>query len=258
MSPPASRSPRTRYSSPTPATGGFRSSTSRVFGQGTLARPMNLAVAGGRVYVPDYFDDAVHVFTLAGGHQQRIEAADGLESPGGVAVRRDGTLLVADTYRHRIVALAMDGTVRRVWGTPDAPGSGAGAFNYPTDVALADDGGFYVADGYNDRIQHFGPGGGLLRRWGGPFAMNVFGPFKGWFAVVTAIATGPRGAVFAADFYNDRVQKFTATGGFRTAFATPAPAPEHSQIGVAVDGDGTVWTTDFAGDRVQRWQRTRR
>ncbi len=225
----------------------------RAFGQDTLGRPMNLAIAEGRIYVPDYFDDAIHVFTLAGTHQRRIEANDGLDSPGGLAVRQDDTLLVADTYNQRIVKLDPDGTVLRVWGAPGEPDSDAGSFSYPTDVALAEEGAFYVADGYNDRVQQFDPDGEYLRRWGGPFGMNLPGPFKGWFAVASSIAIGAEG-VFVADFYNNRVQKFTATGRFLTAFGTPAPAPEHSHIGVAADGEGMVWTTDFAGDRVQGWQ----
>lgn len=227
----------------------------RAFGRDVLGRPMNLAVADGRVYVPDYFGDVVHVFSASGDHQRAIAAEDGLDSPGGVAVEPGGTLLVADTYNQRVVSLGRDGTVRRVWGTPGEADAGAGSFSYPTDVALAPTGGFFVADGYNDRVQQFGADGGYVRRWGGPFGMNVPGPLKGWFAVVTAIAVGPKGHLFAADFYNDRVQKFALPGGgFRTAFGTPAPGPGHSQIGVAVDGEGTVWTTDFAGDRVQRWR----
>ena len=63
----------------------------------------------------------------------------------------------------------------------------AGEFNYPTDVALGPEGTLYVADGFNDRIQVFGADGRFLRKWGGPFAMNISGPFNGWFATVTSV-----------------------------------------------------------------------
>jgi len=76
------------------------------------------------------------------------------------------------------------------------------------DVDLALEGGSYVADGYDDRVQHFDAASAYLRRWGGPFGMKVPGPLKSWFAVVSSIAVGPGGAVFAADFYNDRVQRW--------------------------------------------------
>jgi DNA-binding beta-propeller fold protein YncE len=223
----------------------------RAFGTESLDRPMNLAIADGKLYAPDYFKDVIHVFTLDGEHLRAIEAGDGLNSPGGVAVRADGTLLVADTYGQRIVHLAQDGKVLESWA---GTGIGAGEFNYPTDVAIAPDGSFYVADGYNDRIQQFGPDGQFIRKWGGPFGMNIFGPFKGWFAVVTSIAVGPDGAVYAADFYNDRIQKFTTGGSFLTTFGTPAKGPGHSEIGVAVDDDGTVWNVNFAGNRIGRWR----
>lgn len=148
----------------------------RAFGQDRLGRPMNLAIAKGKLYVPDYFKDAVFVFSLQGKHLRTIKAADGFDSPGGVAVRADDTLLVADTYAKRIVQLAADGNVLHTWA---GTGIGAGEFSYPTDVANAPDGGFYVADGYNDRIQQFGPDGAFVRKWGGPFGLNIYGPFKG-------------------------------------------------------------------------------
>ena len=223
----------------------------RAFGAEVFGRPMNLALADGRLYVPDYFKDVVQVFTLDGDHERTIEAEDGLDSPGGVAVYPDGSLLVADTYAQRIVHLDPSGKVLKRWA---GQGHRAGEFNYPTDVALAPDGGFYVADGYNDRVQQFGPDGEFVRKWGGPFAINIFGPFKGWFATATSVAVGPDGDVFVADFYNDRVQKFTAEGAFLTSFGQPAKGPGQSEIAVAVDTDGRVWSTNFAGNRVEQWR----
>jgi streptogramin lyase len=226
----------------------------RAFGREVLGRPMNLTIADDRLYVPDYFEDVIHVFSLEGDHERAVVAADGLDSPGGLAVYPDGSLLVADTYAQRIVHLARDGSVLRTWA---GSGSGPGEFSYPTDVALDSDGGFFVADGYNDRVQHFGPDGEIRHKWGGPFAMNVFGPFKGWFTTVTSVAIGPDGHVFVADFYNDRVQKFTASGRYLTAFGTAEEGPGQTEIAVAVDPGGTVWTTNLAGNRIEKWEQPR-
>lgn len=231
-----------------------RGNFKRAFGQDRLGRPMNPAIADGKLYVPDYFKDVVHVFTLAGDYQQTIKAEHGFDSAGGIAVYPDGNLLVADTYAQRIVRINAQGELLQSW---QGKGTDAGEFSYPTDVALAPEGGFYVADGYNDRIQQFGPDGQFVRKWGGPFAMNIFGPFKGWFATVTSVAVGTNGGIFAADFYNDRIQRFTLAGDFLTTFGTPLEGPSHSQIAVAVDAEGTVFSTNFAGSLVEKWRPTR-
>lgn len=84
-------------------------------------------------------------------------------------------------------------------------------------------------------------------------AMNIFGPFNGWFATVTSIAIGPQGNIFVADFYNDRVQKFTSEGTFLTAFGIDPIGPAHTAMAVAVAADGTVFVADFDRHRVEKW-----
>jgi len=164
--------------------------------------------------------------------------------------------LVADFYNQRIQQLKADGRFVRQWGATGKMGIWAGEFNYPTDVALGSEGTLYVADGYNDRIQEFDRDGTFLRKWGGPFAMNIFGPFNGWFATVTSVAVDQKGNVFAADFYNHRIQKFSPDGKFLTSLGAKGNAQgqfDHA-IAVAVAGDGTVFAVDFGNNRIEKWQ----
>ena len=219
-------------------------------GVGQLGRPMNLSLRGERLYVADFFADQVVVFSRDGELLARRAPRDGLRNPGGVDRFADGSLLVADTFNQRVVRFDADGTVLRTWGQ----GDGTAQFNYPTDVAVRRDQGFVVADGYNDRIQQFGSDGRLLRRWGGPFAANVFGPFPGWFATVTSLALDDGDRVFAADHFNDRVQKFDQYGQFLTGFGSPLPGSDtHTAIAVDVDENGDVWVANYARHRVERW-----
>ncbi len=243
----------------------FEGNFKRQFGEpgagiGQLGRPMNLTIARDELYVPEYFNDRVQVFGLEGTPKRGIgRPGDGpgaFNAPGGVAVAADGDLFVADFSNHRVQHLKPDGTFVRQWGITGEKGIGAGAFNYPTDVALARDGQLYVADGYNDRVQAFASDGAFGGKWGGPFAMDIFGPFNGWFAVTTGVAVGPDGNIFVADFYNNRVQKFTPDGAFLASFGGTGTGAGQFQHAIAVDvaEDGTVFVADFLNNRIQKWR----
>jgi len=223
-------------------------------------RPMNLAVDGERLYAADYWNDVIRVHALDGGELLDSIGGPGsgpgrFRNPGGVAVGPDGHLFVADTFNQRIQELEPDGTFVRQWGTTGDKGHVlAGRFNYPTDVAVAADGTLFVADGFNDRVQAFGPDGGFLRKWGGPFAVNIAGGAFGWFRIPASIALDPAGeTVFVADQENNRVQKFTRTGQFLTAFGTPREAPGYTVSAVAVAADGTLYTTNLIDNQVEIW-----
>ncbi|MDE2085823.1 MAG: 6-bladed beta-propeller [Xanthomonadaceae bacterium] len=234
-------------------------------GPGGLGRPMNLAVADGKLYVADYWNDDIQIFSLDGTPLQTIGrggAGPGqLQAPSGVAVRPNGNLLVADFYNQRVQELRPDGAFVRQWGTTGKKGYVFhGGFNYPTDVVIDRQGLAYVADGYNDRIQVFAADGRFLRMWGGPMGLhlpasiNVLGALPGWFRTPTALAIGSHGDVFVADEENSRIQKFSASGRFLTAFGTPAREPGYTETGVAVAEDGTVYSTNLAGNDVEVWK----
>ena len=239
-------------------------------GLGELGRPMNLAISKGEVFVPEYFNDRIQVFALDGTARRVIGkagAGDGeFNAPGGVAVGLDGALYVADFYNHRIQKLSSDGTFVRQWGQARPKGQGSGAFtaltagaasfSYPTDVSVSSEGALFVADGYNDRVQSFKPDGTPAHKWGGPFAMNIHGPFNGWFATVASIAVGPRGNIFVADFYNHRVQKFAPDGVFLTSFGRRGSGPGELDypMGIAISKDGTVFVVDYGNNRITKWK----
>jgi len=227
---------------------------------GQLGRPMNLTIAHNALYVADYWNDQIEVFALNGTYKRTIgHSGSGpgeFDAPGGLAIAPNRDLFVADFYNQRIQKLRPDGSPIRQWGETRKTGIWAGKFNYPTDVALGPDGSLYVADGYNDRVQVFSPDGEFSHKWGGPFAMNIYGPFEGWFATVTSITLDKAGNVFVADFYNNRIQKFSADGTFLAVFGEEGTAPGQFKhpIAMAVTDDGTIFVADYGNNRIQKWQ----
>jgi sugar lactone lactonase YvrE len=86
-------------------------------------------------------------------------------------------------------------------------------------------------------------------KWGKSGAAN--GQFRGPFG----IATDRGGAVFVADTDNNRIQVFSASGGFLRKWGTTGSGDGQflSAQDVAVDSDGTVWVADYRNNRVQRF-----
>lgn len=227
----------------------------RLIGEHLLKRPMNLSLRQSRLYVADYFLDQVLVFSTDGRLLSRIAAAGGqpgqLASPGGVDADEQGQVYVADTYNHRVQVFDAQGELLRYWG---GKGWGKGQFNYPTDVLVLADGRIAVADGYNDRVQLFTDQGEYLHAWGGPLAMNIHGHFPGWFATVTAIDQQADGSLLVADFYNDRVQRFSLEGELLSIIELPSAVPAHTAIAAASDAQGRIFVVDHARGQVHVWE----
>ncbi|MFB6249326.1 MAG: 6-bladed beta-propeller [Salinibacter sp.] len=223
-------------------------------GSDTLGRPMHLAATGPALYVPDYNTDRVHVLSLDGRHRRSIDGTGldvPLDAPGGVAVDSAGRLYTADFYNHRVVRFGQDGSFDRQWGVADSMGGAANRFTYPTDVAIHPDGGFVVADAYNHRIKRYAAADSLA--WTRPKAQTGADSTKGTFNVATAVATGPGGRIYVADFFNHRIQVFSAAGDVLTAFGKQGTGEGHFErpVDVAVGDDGTLYVVDFGNDRIQ-------
>lgn len=84
--------------------------------------------------------------------------------------------------------------------------------------------------------------------------MNVSGNRPGWFTTVTSISIGPTGHIYVADFYNDRVQMFSANGDFLNMITVASEGLQHTAIAVAVAQNGTVFIADYGNHRIQKWQ----
>jgi len=144
-----------------------------------------------------------------------------------------------------------------VWGTQ---GSEPGSFDWPRGVDVSDDGFVYVADSRNHRIQKFTAGGEFVTQWGLFGGCPETTPSPGTFCEPWDVAVGPDGAIYVADTWAHRVQKFTADGEFVTQWGSFGQHTVDDPLGVgafygprgiAVGSGGEVYVADTGNKRVQ-------
>lgn len=189
-------------------------------GKGQFNGPRVLAVDGadGSCYVIDK-DARVQRFGPDGAAvaEWRMPKWD-RGKPTGASIAPDGTLVVADTHEHRLVAYSKAGEI--LW-TLGEYGSEPGQFIYPTDIVFLPDGCMLVSEyGGYDRIQCFGPDRRFLWKFGSS------GNLDGQFLRPQSMAyDAARDELFVADAGNHRIQVFSARGEFRRAFGKPGTEP---------------------------------
>jgi sugar lactone lactonase YvrE len=127
-------------------------------------------------------------------------------------------------------------------------------FNAPRSLAFAKNGTVYVADSRNHRILHMDMEGKVLHEWG-TFADGVETQIgAGTFNEPWGIALAPDGSVYVTDTWNHRIEKFTSTGKFITAWGIfgqgETPDSFYGPRGLAVDAEGRVYVTDTGNKRI--------
>ena len=219
-------------------------------GSTTLALAWALAVASGQAIDANAPRIRVeHVRTFGGG-----PLPGHLLWPSGIAVDKDGFVLVADTGYGRIQVFDRDGALVRILG---APGRGPGEFHRPRGIATDADGNVYVADAGSSRVQVLTRTGAFVRMWGSE------GSGAGQFRRPAGIAVNAEGHVYVADTYNYRIQVFANDGTFLRSWGSKGTAPGQfhdpkalggngpGPEGIAVDRNGVVYVTDPWNGRVQ-------
>ncbi|WP_299767410.1 NHL repeat-containing protein [uncultured Dokdonia sp.] len=159
----------------------------------SLERPMHIDGAEEILYVPQYGNDEVSVFT--NGEKKTLFLLDSLDAPAGVSSYKQEKA-IADFYNNRIL-YSNDGKKFISFGKE---GKATGDFYYPTDVQITENH-IWVADAYNNRIQVFDKQGTFLKVIGVDQKMNAA---TGIFVTSTE--------VFVTDFENDRVLVFNHDG----------------------------------------------
>lgn len=174
-----------------------------------------------------------------------LQLGDGqFREPWGVAAAPNGEIYVADTWNGRIQVFDKEGNFLRKWGyfnTTNGELGDAMALFGPRGIQVTRDGNVLVADTGNKRILLYTSIGELVTQIGGG------GVVPGKFDEPTAMAVDPTdGAIFVADAWNRRIQKFGPDMQFQAEW--PVPGWESKEIYhkpfIAVAGNGDVYVTD--------------
>jgi len=225
---------------------------------GQFNAPLFVAVnPAGDVFVVDNGNSRVQKFTNAGtylGQWGTFGAGAGeFSAPTGIASDAVGSIYVADG-NNRVQKFTSSGTFLLQWG---AIGSGNGQLAQPVGVAVDAEANVYVAEVGNNRIQKFTSAGvplsepvpPFLLKWGTPGSGN------GQFNLPFGITVDPSGNVYVADVNNNRIQKFTSTGGYVTQWGSPGSGSGQfsGPNGVCADAAGNIYVMDTGNHRIQKF-----
>ena len=144
----------------------------RAIGEPGQFKPVDVAIAGSRMYVTDIMNHQIHVLDKASGETIGTFGEAGSEPgqlfhPTNLAIGNDGTIYVTDTSNFRLQQFDADGNFIRAIGTQ---GSRPGTFSRPKGIALDHEGHIYVVDAAFQNIQVLDADGGALMAFGEPGA----------------------------------------------------------------------------------------
>lgn len=173
------------------------------------------------------------------------DPSEKLARPWGVAVDRDGHIIVADRSNNRIQIYNSEGKFIRGFGSE---GSERGEFNRPAGLAIDSRRRIIVADKDNHRIQIMTMEGTFVLTFGSK------GTDNGQFNYPWDVAVNTDCQIVVSDTRNHRVQLFSAEGIFLRKFGYETCPTMwknfDSPRGVAFNTEGNIVVTDFNNHRV--------
>jgi len=214
-------------------------------GGSPFAKPFDIAVHQGRVYVTDTVRRSVTALDFAEGRSFEIGEsgkAGELHKPLGIAVDRNGTLYVCDAQVKRILVYDRDGNYQRAIGDEDM-------FDRPSGIDVDPEGKrLFVVDtggvkSENHRVLVFDAETGEHLH-----DIGTRGREQGFFNLPRDVAVAPNGLIYITDGGNFRVQAFTQDGEpMRTwGDAGKYPGQFTRPKGISVDPEGNVYVVDAA------------
>ena len=170
-----------------------------------------------------------------------------LANPGGLAITKDGHLIVAESDYHRVTIIdPTNGSRIMSFGKH---GCGQVEFKEPQGVAVVQDGRIVVADHANHRLQVLTEDGAFIAAVGseGSQPLQFIQPWD--------VAVDHNGKVFVTDAGNHCVQVLNSDLSYSHCFGSKGAQPGELKYpgGVTIDADDMVYVADCGNNRVQKF-----
>ena len=161
-----------------------------------------------------------------------------LEFPEGIAVDKNGQLIVVEQKHQRIVVFDKEGTAVQSIGSH---GTEEGHFILPRGIAITNNGQILVAD--NHRLQKLSPEGCYINSVGGKEGKGQL-QFDGLRSIAVHPSTEQ---IYIADFGNHRIQVINDDFTYSHSFGSYGTAPGQLNCphGVALDSVGNVYVISW-------------
>lgn len=239
------------------ATGGFvREFGTSGSGPGEFDEPRMIAISEGSLYVDDYGNSRIEMFSLASGSYEGQFGSSGSSSgqfdkPEGIAVNpNNDAIYVSDTWNHRIQEFSPAGKFLTAWETW-ATGREIAS---PTGIAINATGELYIVDQYADKVSEWlsPEAGGAHLNFSAQFGSK--GPGNGEFNEPIGVALDGSGDVWVSDASNDRIEKFGLDGKFIAAYGKEGSGEDefNAPSGIAINkSTGDVYVADLENNRIE-------
>ena len=203
-----------------------------------------------------------NVKTIAGsveGFQDGDALSAQFNTPSGVAIDKQGNIIIADTSNNRIRKVSADGrTVSTIAGNgaagfKDGPAAEA-EFDGPIGVAVDRKGNVFVADTYNDSVRKISVDGNVttLAGSGSPGYADGQGA-SALFDTPCGVAEDKEGNLYVADAGNHAIRKLTSAGEVTTVVrGTDTEVRLDRPVGLVVTHDKFLFVADEGRGRIVR------
>jgi len=218
----------------------------------------------GTMYVPDWPNNRVEVFSSTTAYLRQLGCASGACSggsatgttyePWATAIDASGNVWVSDQGNNRIDEFSATGTFVRSVGSG---GSGNGQFNTPENIAIDASGNLWVVDGGNNRVQEFSATGTYLSQFGSS-GDNDGAEDYGLFNFAEGITIDSVGNLWVSDD-GEWIQEFSPSGVFEGIQFGSGGSGNGQFSGpdrLAIDTNGNFWIADWGNARVQEMSPT--